>query len=144
MKTLTAVRLVWYLSSQDSPQHILQQGRTKLLSLRRGGGIEAGETREVITPVVAFANVYKPLLRGGILQGKYLIQVAVGEARFDDGSIQPLMSLDRKRARVVRFVGASYGVPPKPRPQTFCPNQKCEAALLNDIPVGYTCTSGIG
>ncbi|HEX8723082.1 MAG TPA: hypothetical protein VF736_20865 [Pyrinomonadaceae bacterium] len=102
-KTLTAVRLVWYLSSQDSPQHVLQQGRTKLLNLRRGGSIEAGETREVFTPVVAFANIYKPLLRDGALQGKYLIQVAVGEARFDDGSAQPLMSSDRKRARVVRF-----------------------------------------
>lgn len=101
-KTLTAVRLVWYLSSQESPQRVLQQGTTRLLNLHRGGGIEAGETREVVNRVVAFADIYKPLLRGGVLRGKYLIQVAVAEARFGDGSVQPLMSSGGKRVRAVR------------------------------------------
>lgn len=143
-KRLAAVRLVWYLSSQDTPQDILQQGRTKLLNLRRGGGIEAGETREVITPVVAFANIYKPLLRGGVVNGKYLIQVAVGEVRYEDGSTQSLMASGKGRAQS-RSLKAAYITPLRPLTQTFCPKQKCEPVLTTDgRPIGYTCIAGLG
>jgi hypothetical protein len=144
-KTLSSVRLVWYLSAKESPEVVLQQGRTRLLNLRRAGGIEAGETREVIAPVIAFADIYKPLLRDGAVNGKYLIQVAVGEARFADGSTQSLMASGRGKARAVTFTKAAYMAPLRPLRQTFCPNQQCSTVMATDgTPIGYNCTSGVG
>jgi hypothetical protein len=81
---LTEVRFVWYLSATETPEIILLQGKTQLLELPPG--IQSNETREILFPVVSFAKVYKPLLKGGTLNGSYRIQIAVSEVRFDDGS----------------------------------------------------------
>ena len=105
---LTAVRLSWYLSTQDDPASVLQQGRTKLLNLKRAGGMDPGENREVAFPVVSFAALYRPLLQGGELRGKYLIQVAVSEARFEDGSSQTLLTPKAGLKRAPTFSKASY------------------------------------
>jgi hypothetical protein len=94
---LTSVKLSWYLSAEGKPEVILQQGKTGLLKLRHAGGIKAGETREVEYPVISFANIYKPLLKEGVLNGKYVIHVAVSEAHFADGSTQMLMAANNAR-----------------------------------------------
>lgn len=143
---LSAVRLSWYLSTQADPATVLQQGRTKVLNLKRAGGIDPGENRDVIFPVVAFAAIYKPLLQGGELKGKYLIQVAVSEARFDDGSSQTFLTSNGKLKRAATFVKASYRAPRAVQTQTFCPNQTCEVVrdAGTGMVLGYTCVSSIG
>lgn len=143
-QNLTVVRLSWYLSTQEDPASVLQQGRTKLLNLRRAGGIDAGETREVLFPVVSFAAIHRPLLQRGELNGKYLIQIAVSEARFDDGSSQTLLTSNGRLTRAVTFAKASY--PSARVAQTFCPNQTCEVVrdATTNRPLGYTCISSTG
>jgi hypothetical protein len=123
-RRLAAVRLSWYLSTQDDPATVLRQGRTKLLNLKRAGGIDPGETREVVFPVVSFAAIHKPLLQGGVLNGKYVIQIAVSEARFDDGSTQTLLTSNGRRARAETFVKASARRAIAAA-RTFCPDQTC-------------------
>jgi hypothetical protein len=91
---LTAVKLAWYLSTTETPEVILRQGETRLLELPPG--IQSNETRDILFSVVSFAKVYKPLLKGGVLSGKYRIQIAVSDARFDDGSSWTLASARSK------------------------------------------------
>ena len=141
---LTAVRLSWYLSTQDDPASVLQQGRTKLLNLKRAGGIDPGENREVTFPVVSFAAIYRPLLQGGELRGKYLIQVAVSEARFEDGSSQILLTSNARLKRAATFSSVSYRA--AGGAQTFCPNQTC--SVVRDggtgTVLGYSCVPSVG
>jgi hypothetical protein len=145
---LTAVRLSWYLSTQDEPASVLRQGRTKVLNLKRAGGIDPGETREITFPVVSFAAIHKPLLRGGELNGKYIIQVAASEVRFDDGSSQTLLTSNGRRARAAAFVQATFAKTASratPAAQTFCPNQTCEVVRdSSNVVLGYRCISSVG
>ncbi|MBD0371586.1 MAG: hypothetical protein ICV60_12170 [Pyrinomonadaceae bacterium] len=97
-QALTAVKLAWYLSASETPEIILQQGQTRLLELPPG--IQANETRAILFSVVSFAKVYKPLLKDGVLSGSYRIQIAVSEARFDDGSSWTLASVKGKQEKL--------------------------------------------
>lgn len=65
--------------------------------LRLPGGIAAGEVERIKFPVVSFAKVYRPLARGGVVNGNYVIQVGVSEARFDDGTTQTFLAGGKKR-----------------------------------------------
>lgn len=92
-RTLTKAKLKWMLSTAENPDIFLMQGETRLLNLH--DGIEAGETREIIFPIVSFGNLYKSLMRGNTLNGKYIIQVALSEAKFADGTRQNLLAKNK-------------------------------------------------
>jgi hypothetical protein len=94
-RRLDAVRFSWYLSAREAPDYVLLQGKTPMLRLP--GGIAAGEVERIKFPVVSFAKIYKPLARGGSVNGNYVIQVGVIEARFDDGTTQALLAHGKKR-----------------------------------------------
>lgn len=107
---LAAVKLSWYLSTQENPEAVLQQGQTRFLRLP--GGIQAGEAREVLFPLVSFAKVSGALARNGIVNGNYSIQVAVSEARFEDGSTKILMASGNGKPHTAGFIKAAYRVAP--------------------------------
>jgi len=80
-KTVSAVRLRWYLAMESNPEVILQQGETPEIQIR--GGAPAGEVSEIEYPVVTFAKLYKA---GEALNGNFVISVGVSAAKYDDGA----------------------------------------------------------
>lgn len=150
-RRVDAVRLGWYVSSREAPDYILLQGKTPMLRLP--GGIAAREVERIQFDVVSFAKIYKPLARKGVVNGNYLIQVGVVEARFDDGTMQTFLASGKRRAeRATVFVKAGWGGaaahPPAPARQIGCPNQACSPNYEGDgssrILVGYDCGSSQG
>lgn len=139
------LRFSWYLYAKENPDAMLQQGQTKLLGIP--GGIKPGEIVEILFPVISFAKAVKPWNTGDLaLSGKYVIQVAVNEVSFDDGSARTLFAHGKGKPRQVRFANAIYrtaSIPPA-QPQTYCPNQSCEVVTSDGVPIGYTCAGATG
>lgn len=90
-QVIERLRFSWYLSTQENPEAILQQGRTPLLGIP--DGIKSGEVVEILFPVTSFAESAKSWNSDAIsLSGKYLIQVAVSEVGFEDGNKHTLLA----------------------------------------------------
>jgi len=81
-RTVTAVRLEWRLFAKEDPSNTLLSGETPLL----GVVLRKTERRVVEVPVVSFAEIYKPLLTDGKVQGAFNIEVAATRAVFGDAS----------------------------------------------------------
>jgi hypothetical protein len=82
-KTIAAIKFQWYLFREESPQKIAAQGETPVVGV---GRFQPKETREVEYPIVSFGKIYKPLVKNGKLEGEFVIEVAVSEILYDDGS----------------------------------------------------------
>ena len=82
-KAVTAVKLAWYLFRERDPKNILQKGETPVLGVK---GLSAGASKGVDHPVVSFGNIYKPLVKDGKLTGDFVLEVAVREIIYEDGS----------------------------------------------------------
>lgn len=150
-RRLEAVRLSWYVSAREAPDYVLLQGKTPML--RIVGGIAPGEVERIQFGVVSFAKIYKPLARKGVVNGNYIIQVGVSEARFDDGTAQTFLARRKKRGeRETVFVQAKWaGAAPRRAAaarQTSCPDQSCNAVYEGEgsarMLVGYDCASSQG
>lgn len=137
-QAVDAVKLTWYLSKNDSPEAILQQGQTPLL--RIPGGIQAGSAEQILFPVISFAQAYRPLLKSGVPNGVYLIQVAVAEVRFEDGSTQTLITKNGKVSEAVTARASHTFSTSLP----FCPDQTCDTSIVNGVPLGYRCMTAAG
>jgi hypothetical protein len=82
-KEVTAVKFVWYLFQEQETKNILQKGETPILGLDNF----ADRTSKAIDyPIVSFGNIYKPLVKDGKLIGDFVLEVAVGEIIYEDGS----------------------------------------------------------
>jgi len=82
-KTVSELRLSWYLTREDEPNRILRSGTTPTvfpLNIPSGASLRAG------VPVIAFVDVYEPLAVAGRLSGRFVLEVAVTEARYSDGT----------------------------------------------------------
>lgn len=82
-KTISAVKFRWFLFRQDAPKKILNKGETPVIGLE---GLPAGSEQAVEYPVVRFASIYQPLVKDNKLTGKFVIEVAVSEIQYADGS----------------------------------------------------------
>lgn len=82
-KAAASVRFTWYLFRDQAPRKILRKGKSPLLGL---GGLANGSTRSVQYPIVSFGNIYKPLVKDGRLTGDFVLEVAVSEIIYEDGS----------------------------------------------------------
>jgi hypothetical protein len=80
-KTVKALRLRWYLSTDSNREVILRQGETSEIQVV--GGVSAGEVREIEYPVVTFAKLYKS---SEVLKGDFIISIAVSDVKYDDGA----------------------------------------------------------
>lgn len=139
-QSLTALKLSWYLSTTQNPEVVLRQGQTRMLNLPESIG--AGESRVIVLPIVTFARAYGALVRNGSLNGDYLIQVAVSEAVFEDGSTQVLLSANG-RVRPVRFANAAFRALATQQNPPYCPNQGCDVVRRDTTGpvIGYQCSS---
>ncbi|HEX8634104.1 MAG TPA: hypothetical protein VF703_08140 [Pyrinomonadaceae bacterium] len=93
-QAVESVRVRWYLSRAETPETILSQGETPVV--RIPGGVQPGTAARIRYPVISFAAAIRPALKTPNLSGDYLIQLAVSEARFADGSMQTLVAADGK------------------------------------------------
>lgn len=83
-KTVSAVKLEWYLTTEQDRSAVLQQGQTPFIA--PSGTLPPGKYRELKFPIVSFANIYRPLLKNNVLAGDYRIEIAVAEIQYEDGS----------------------------------------------------------
>lgn len=81
-KSISALKLSWTLSREESPESILQQGETPLITLENPIATKA--SKRVTFPVVSFLEATKPFVKNGMLKGNYRIDVAVKEIQFSD------------------------------------------------------------
>jgi hypothetical protein len=82
-KTIAAIKFQWYLFREESPEKVATKGETPVIGV---GEFQPKETREIEYPIVSFGKIYLPLVKNGKLEGKFIIEVAVSEILYDDGS----------------------------------------------------------
>jgi hypothetical protein len=82
-KRINAVKFRWYLFREESPKEIVRKGETPEIGL---GEFASGTEREVEYPVVSFGSVYEPLVKNGKLMGRFVIETAVSEILYADGT----------------------------------------------------------
>lgn len=82
-KAVSAVKFSWYLFRDQEPQKILRKGESPVIGV---ASLASGSNRDVDYPIVSFGNIYKPLVKDGKLTGDFVIEVAVSEILYEDGS----------------------------------------------------------
>lgn len=131
-KVVSAVKLSWYVSSEQTGNTVLLQGETQPVSLK--GGLPVGKSEYFKMPVLSFGRVSKPLLKEGALHGAYRMEVAVTGILYEDGS---MWEGDPKNMVAAVKAGLRVG----PAPQAGCANQVCYYASENR---SYRCGDGGG
>ena len=116
-KVVSAVKLRWYVTSEESGELVLLQGDTNSVML--GNGLPVGKSEYFETPIVSFGRVSKQLLRAGSLQGVFTIEVAVSQILYEDDS-----TWEGDPKNTVTFVKA--GLRPGPIPLQGCAGQTCQ------------------
>lgn len=83
-----ALKLKWFVKAKEG-DGVLLQGESPVI----GVDIGAGKDFRLEYPVVTFAKIYKPLMKGGELSGNFVIQITVSSATYEDGSVWELTQL---------------------------------------------------
>lgn len=130
-KNVKAVRLSWYLTIEGNPTSILLQGQTPLIT--RDGTFPAGSHLTIRYPVLAFASIYKPLVKNGALNGEFRIDILVSEILYEDGS-----TWTRAESSQAKFIKVTSHAP-RPVPQGTCPKQACDSKESPSGRVYYGC-----
>jgi len=82
-QVVAGVKISWKLYEKSHPDLTLLNGETpQFIAVT----LSPGEKRIVTYPVVSFAKIYGPLLRGNELEGRYKIELRVSNIRYDDGA----------------------------------------------------------
>lgn len=97
------VKFRWQISEEEDPSTTLLQGTTPRVDVQLSPGVE----RTLEYTVVTFAKIYKPLLREGVLKGKYRMEIMVGEVVYLDGSIWEWEELSDTAHTILHVFGAS-------------------------------------
>lgn len=142
-KQVTAVKLGWRVTAQQARGTVLAKGQTPLVAI--SGGIPTDGTHVLKYPIFTFAEVYKSLLKGGTLEGRYKVEVLVTEIIFEDGST---WADEPGKTSGVAFLKTTLrGTPVAPlvvtplrlNPQVGCPKQECD--FVSGPPLFWTCKS---
>lgn len=83
-KPVTAVKIGWYVSTEDGPGTILTKGESPLLGLP--ATLQADERLQLNVPPVSLAKILKPVVKGNTLRGDFSVQVVVTKIVYEDGS----------------------------------------------------------
>ncbi|HXG92129.1 MAG TPA: hypothetical protein VNN73_07120 [Blastocatellia bacterium] len=118
-KPVTAVKLVWSLSYEQSRDIALQNGTTNWFDLPKS--IPVGQTKvlKFRVPPVSFASISRPLVRGHFLDGDFYFAIAVGAVRYEDGSSWI----------AINYMGGGRLIKASSRASTYqvgCAKQKCK------------------
>lgn len=80
-KDIRYLKVHWSVKEQSQEQTLLE-GDTELSEVM----LPAGSRLAIDHPIVSFAKIYQPLMRNGVLEGNYTIDIAVNEVKFVDGT----------------------------------------------------------
>lgn len=83
LKPVTAVKIGWYVSTEDGPGTILAKGESPLLALPQT--LQANASLQLSLPPVSLARILRPVVKGNSLRGDFSVQVAVTEIVYEDG-----------------------------------------------------------
>lgn len=141
-KVVLGVKLGWSLTTDENRGAVLRQGETVLIAI--SGGLPVNDSQSLKFPVVAFRDIYKPLLKNGALDGHYRIEVLVTEILFEDGTTWTPESNKIKKIAFVNAVfhpGATLPLAITPFRPTVqpCPKQHC--VFTAGPPDYYSCGS---
>jgi hypothetical protein len=81
-KNIISFRFRWFIYQDQDPDTILLEGLSSLVEVP----IVAGEVKTIDFPIVKFSKIHKPLLKYGMLNGDYRLEVMAGEINYEDGS----------------------------------------------------------
>jgi hypothetical protein len=112
-KTVTAVKIGWFVSTEDGPGTILTRGESALIAIPNN--FKANETIELSVPPVSLAKILRPVVKGNTLRGDFSVQVVVTQIVYEDGSNWNF-SQPNNVARIA--VNYSHAMP-------ACANQSC-------------------
>ena len=128
---VAGVKIAWRLFEATRRGSTLLKGETpKFLAVP----LTAGERRTVEYPVVSFAEIYRPLLKGKRdLEGDYRIELWVSEVRFTEETREQeppaflnVTKVNWKADAAVAFVEVkSEPAPPLNDDELGCPDQSC-------------------
>lgn len=132
-KSVTYVKVGWYLINEDDKEStILLSGKTQPIEMPQR--LPVGGIREIQQPIVSFASVHRPLLRGGVLTGNFRIDVLISDVVYEDGTT---WTLGRAPRMPPVEAAANHNRAPS-TPLQGCPKQKC---ALDSSGTFYTCQS---
>jgi len=140
-QSVAGVKIAWRVYDTSQKEATLLQGETpKFLAVP----LNPGEKRKVSYPVVTFAKVYRPLLRGKReLEGNYRIEVWVSAVRFTDGTgdraaaLANVKKVNWKTDAAEAFVDVE-SEPAAQDDELGCQNQMCSWSPQNNC---YRCTT---
>lgn len=142
---VAGVKIAWRVYDTSQEETTLLQGETpKFLAVP----LNAGENRKVSYPVVSFAKIYRPLLRGrNELQENYRIEVWVSDVRFADGTGQQgpaafahVKKLNSKADAATPFVEVK-SEPASAEQDLGCQGQQCSWSNQDNC---YRCVASSG
>lgn len=81
-KAVNSVQLRWQITTLDDPAKVLLEGTTPFVNF----WAEANSSKVIEIPKLYPALLFKPLAKGGELNGKFKLTIGVQEAYFADGS----------------------------------------------------------
>ena len=84
-KSVTAVRIGWYVATETGPGTILNKGETDLLKLP--ATLRADENADLDLRPVTLAKILGPLVKRQTLNGDFSVQVVVTEILYEDGPL---------------------------------------------------------
>lgn len=124
-KSVREVKLGWKLVTAQDEDATMLQGSTPFFAV----SIFRMTRQNVDIPPIDFAQLIKPLLKQGAIDGRFLLKVSVNEVRFTDGSAWK----DQAKKTLTRESHSPSAVP-----QTGCPNIGCGVGpppdgLLNGV-----------
>lgn len=142
-KRAMAVKIRWYLSTQDDRATILHYGETDFIDIK--GGLKSQEATILNFPVISLEKLRREISGNENLKGLYRLELAVTGILFDDDSSWVLGSEQRSQKQIPDNYFKNSFRPGTPEPLTVkpfpnvqsCPKQKCEYQI--GTPPYYTC-----
>jgi hypothetical protein len=130
-RTVKSVTLRWMLTDGEAQTSVVLEGDTPAFEVM----LPARAYQKTDIPLIDFARIARPLMRGGTLDGKFLLKLRVAEATFADGSAW------QYRPSPAEFLKASFR--PFSPAQTTCPNRGCgTGSSFQSTCDGYVSGSG--
>lgn len=128
-KTVTAVKIGWYVSTENGPGTILTKGESALIAIPNN--FNANESLEISLPPVSLAKILWPVVKGNTLRGDFSVQVVVTEVVWEDGAHWKFS----QPSNVAR-INSNYA-----HAMPACANQTCR---YNSSLGAYQCVDGTG
>jgi hypothetical protein len=83
-KTVSAVKVEWYFTTEQDRATVLQQGQTPLIA--PSGSLPPDKYRQIYFPIANFYKLSRPLVKKNTLEGDFRLDITVAEVQYADGT----------------------------------------------------------